>query len=157
VALVLCVAGPGEEWRIFSTEEFKPPSNPATWLYLGQVFHVSSSTSASGEEVSVEMSLDLAVGETLTALKWELVFPAQLMEMGGGGPAIGSASLESGKSLKCVARTSRRDLSCRAGFAEQSQRLSDRRQDAGGGPAEHISIPFQISNEATSFDANLRF
>ena len=31
VALVLKVAGPDEELRIFSTEEFKPPSNPETW------------------------------------------------------------------------------------------------------------------------------
>jgi hypothetical protein len=33
VALVLRVAGPGEEWRVFSTDEFKPPSDPATWVY----------------------------------------------------------------------------------------------------------------------------
>lgn len=31
VALVLKVAGPGESLRVFSTEEFKPPSNPETW------------------------------------------------------------------------------------------------------------------------------
>ena len=33
VALVLEIAGPGEEWRVFSTEEFKPPPNPATWTF----------------------------------------------------------------------------------------------------------------------------
>jgi hypothetical protein len=34
VALVLEVAGPEEEeLRIFSTEEFKPPPNPATWKF----------------------------------------------------------------------------------------------------------------------------
>jgi hypothetical protein len=31
VALQLRVAGPGEELRIFSTDEFKPPPNPDTW------------------------------------------------------------------------------------------------------------------------------
>jgi hypothetical protein len=31
VALVLKVAGPGEQLRIFSTEEFKPPPNPENW------------------------------------------------------------------------------------------------------------------------------
>jgi len=31
VALVLRVAGPGEELRVFSTEEFKPPPNPESW------------------------------------------------------------------------------------------------------------------------------
>lgn len=31
VALVLKVAPPGEELRVFSTEEFKPPLHPETW------------------------------------------------------------------------------------------------------------------------------
>lgn len=31
VALVLKVAGPGEELRVFSTDEFKPPPNPENW------------------------------------------------------------------------------------------------------------------------------
>ncbi len=33
VALMLEIAGPGEQPRIFSTEEFKPPANPETWRY----------------------------------------------------------------------------------------------------------------------------
>jgi hypothetical protein len=33
VALVLRVARPREEWRVFSTDEFKPPPDPATWAY----------------------------------------------------------------------------------------------------------------------------
>ena len=33
VALVLEVSRPGERWRIFSTEEFKPPPNPEEWKY----------------------------------------------------------------------------------------------------------------------------
>lgn len=33
VALMLGVAGPGEEFRIFSTEEFRPPRNPDDWKY----------------------------------------------------------------------------------------------------------------------------
>lgn len=33
VALILEVAGPGERPRIFSTEEFKPPSNPEQWRF----------------------------------------------------------------------------------------------------------------------------
>jgi hypothetical protein len=31
VALILQIAGPDEKLRIFSTEDFKPPPNPATW------------------------------------------------------------------------------------------------------------------------------
>ncbi|HKD08565.1 MAG TPA: PA14 domain-containing protein [Bryobacteraceae bacterium] len=33
VALMLEVAGPGEEPRIFSTDEFKPPANPESWRF----------------------------------------------------------------------------------------------------------------------------
>lgn len=33
IALVLRVAGPGEEWRIFSTDEFRPPPNPEDWTW----------------------------------------------------------------------------------------------------------------------------
>lgn len=31
VALVLAVARPGEPWRLFSTNDFKPPSDPTEW------------------------------------------------------------------------------------------------------------------------------
>jgi len=33
VTLVLKVAGPGEDLRVFSTDEFKPPANPADWKF----------------------------------------------------------------------------------------------------------------------------
>lgn len=33
VALMLGIAGPGEEFRFFSTEEFRPPRNPEEWKY----------------------------------------------------------------------------------------------------------------------------
>jgi hypothetical protein len=33
LALQLTVQPPGEEWRIFSTDEFKPPANPADWKF----------------------------------------------------------------------------------------------------------------------------
>jgi hypothetical protein len=33
VALMLEVAGPGEQPRIFSTDEFKPPTNPEEWRF----------------------------------------------------------------------------------------------------------------------------
>jgi hypothetical protein len=33
VALVLKIAGPGQDFRVFSTEEFKPPADPATWAF----------------------------------------------------------------------------------------------------------------------------
>ena len=33
VALMLGIAGPDEEFRVFSTEEFRPPRNPDEWKY----------------------------------------------------------------------------------------------------------------------------
>jgi hypothetical protein len=36
VALSLEVAGPGEQARVFSTEEFKPPSDPDKWKFSGE-------------------------------------------------------------------------------------------------------------------------
>jgi PA14 domain len=33
VALVLLIAGPGEDYRVFNTEEFKPPPNLETWIF----------------------------------------------------------------------------------------------------------------------------
>jgi len=33
LALMLAVAGPDGRWRLFNTEEFKPPSNPEDWKY----------------------------------------------------------------------------------------------------------------------------
>jgi hypothetical protein len=33
VALILAVAGPEGYWRVFSTDEFKPPPNPENWKY----------------------------------------------------------------------------------------------------------------------------
>jgi hypothetical protein len=33
VALVLLIAAPGEDYRVFNTEEFKPPPNPETWAF----------------------------------------------------------------------------------------------------------------------------
>jgi hypothetical protein len=102
VALVLRVAGPGEEWRVFSTDEFKPPPDPATWMHPGQVLHVSSVTSAPGEKVRIEISLDSAGARAPAALKWEVVFPAQLLELEGDEPETGSAAMDSAKLLRCA-------------------------------------------------------
>ena len=33
VALILMIAGPGEDYRVFNTEEFKPPPNPENWIF----------------------------------------------------------------------------------------------------------------------------
>ena len=33
LALVLAIAGPGHQWRVFSTKEFKPPLSPEDWQF----------------------------------------------------------------------------------------------------------------------------
>jgi hypothetical protein len=37
VALILAIAPPGERFRIFSTDEFKPPANPDDWTFPSTV------------------------------------------------------------------------------------------------------------------------
>jgi hypothetical protein len=33
LALLLAVAGPNGEWKVFNIQEFKPPTNPEDWRY----------------------------------------------------------------------------------------------------------------------------
>ena len=72
---------------------------------LGQTPHVSTVTKTPGDEVTLEISANSQPGRAPVALKWEVVFPAQLMEMEGSGPELCSAAKDSGKSLQCTART----------------------------------------------------
>jgi hypothetical protein len=69
---------------------------------LGQASEVSSVTKAPGEKVTLEIRQDSAPGRAPAALKWEVVFPAQLMEMEGDAPEAGRAATESGKTLQCT-------------------------------------------------------
>ena len=55
--------------------------------------------------LTLEISAASQQGKAPVALKWEVVFPAQLMELEGGGPEIGSTAMKAGKSLQCTART----------------------------------------------------
>jgi hypothetical protein len=65
---------------------------------------LSSVTKAPGELVTLEISVD-SQRRAPVALEWEVVFPAQLMDMEGNGPQVGGAAKDSGKSLQCTART----------------------------------------------------
>ena len=71
---------------------------------LGQTASVSSVTKAPGDKVKLEISANSQPAKAPVALKWEVVFPAQLMEMEGDAPELGSAAKDSGKSLQCTAR-----------------------------------------------------
>ena len=64
IALVLAVAPPHEEWRWFSTEDFKPPVNPDDWQY--------------GSVADLERSADPAVSDAgRTKLRSVLGLPAE--------------------------------------------------------------------------------
>jgi hypothetical protein len=69
---------------------------------LGQASQASSVTKAPGEKVTLEIRQDSVSARAPAALKWEVVFPAQLMEMEGDAPEAGSAATESGKTLQCT-------------------------------------------------------
>jgi hypothetical protein len=71
---------------------------------LGQTSTVSSVTKAPGEKVTLDIRMDSQPATVPVALKWEVVFPAQLMEMEGDAPETGSAAMESGKALQCTAQ-----------------------------------------------------
>src|SRR5580704_3362461 len=62
-------------------------------------------TKAPGDKVTLEISADSQPARAPVALKWEVVFPVQVMEMETGAPQIGSAAMDSGKTLECTART----------------------------------------------------
>ena len=68
----------------------------------GQSLRVSSIAGAPGQTIAVEISLNAPSGKAPATLKWETVFPAQLLQVEGNGPSPVSAATESGKSLTCA-------------------------------------------------------
>ena len=70
---------------------------------VGQALHVSSVSGSPAEKISVEIFLSSPVKESPDTLKWETIFPAQLLVV-VGSPEAGSAAKESGKSLTCELR-----------------------------------------------------
>jgi len=73
---------------------------------LGQASRVSSVTKAPGDKVMLDISVNSQPSRAPIAVKWEVVFPAQLMDIEGDATEIGSAAKDSGKSLQCTARKS---------------------------------------------------
>jgi len=69
---------------------------------LGQTPRASSVTKAPGETVTLDISVNSQPSTAPVALKWEVVFPARLMEMESDGAQISSAARDAGKSLQCT-------------------------------------------------------
>lgn len=72
---------------------------------LAQTPRVSFVTKARGEKVTLEISADSQPARAPMALKWEVVFPVQMMKMEGDTPEIGRAALDSSKELECKKRS----------------------------------------------------
>lgn len=129
VALILRVAPPGKGWQVFSTDEFKPPPNPETWDYpstrdgMASVvprpqLQIGSVAGAPGGIVSVEVRIKWWPPEKeLVAMDWELIVPAQLLQL-VGDPEIGRAAADSDKVLRCSA-TKRYLYDCRLDGGEK--------------------------------------
>jgi len=71
---------------------------------FGQTLSVSSISGAPGDRISIHVSLESTPAQPATALSWETIFPAGLLEVEGDGPEVGSAAKESGKLLTCAMR-----------------------------------------------------
>jgi hypothetical protein len=69
----------------------------------GQSLKFSSGAGAPGETVALEISLSAAPGQAPSALKWDVTFPAQLVEV-AQAPEIAKSAADSGKSLACHQR-----------------------------------------------------
>jgi hypothetical protein len=70
---------------------------------LGQTSRGSSVTKAPGELVTLQIFATSQPARAPMALKWEIVFPAQLMDLEGEAET-GTAARDSGKSLECKPR-----------------------------------------------------
>jgi hypothetical protein len=70
---------------------------------VGQALHVSSVSGSRGDKIAVEISLVSTVRESPETLKWETIFPVQLLET-VGSPEVAGAAKEAGKSLTCTQR-----------------------------------------------------
>ncbi len=115
VALILQVAGPGEDFRIFSTDEFKPPPNPETWAYTDAASAAGASMirlelqtaperASPGADVRVDLALQSQPGDEPIALSWLFVVPAEVAEL-KGRPQLAGATEGSNKSVRCFAAT----------------------------------------------------
>ena len=67
---------------------------------LGQTSGGSSVTKVPGDAVTLTISLNSQPVRAPIALQWEVVFPAQLMDL-EGDPEIGSAARDASKALVC--------------------------------------------------------
>lgn len=109
---------------------------------FGQTLRVSSSSGKPGDKIAVEIFLDSPATQTPSTLKWEIVFPARLLEM-EGAPEVGTAAKDAGKSLTCTQHESYAQVCILAGGHKAIT----------NGPI--ASFSFRIRSDAHSGSANV--
>jgi len=78
------------------------------WLFVGtiavsaQTLTIARVQTSRGAEFQVEISMASPSGKAPTILKWDTIFPAQLLDVVGSGPEVGRAGKDSGKSIACT-------------------------------------------------------
>lgn len=70
----------------------------------GQSLNIKPVSGAPGENITIEISLEVPPDRKPSALQWELVFPAQLLEPEQPPAELGVAVKDSGKNLTCAGR-----------------------------------------------------
>jgi len=55
-----------------------------------------------GAEFQLEISIASPAGKAAAILKWDTIFPAQLLDVVGSGPEAGKAGKDSGKAIACA-------------------------------------------------------
>jgi hypothetical protein len=78
------------------------------WLFMGamagsaQTLTIAPVQTSPGAEFQVEISMTSPAGKALPILKWDTIFPAQLLDVVGGGPETGKAGKDSDKTIACA-------------------------------------------------------
>lgn len=113
VALILQVASLGGQWRIFSTDEFKPPPNPEAWhfgdsdqsgvsTFDRSELRVAPRVASPGQQVSADFVLQSPAGSEIIGLKWNVIVPAQVLDLIGGGARADAAKSVEGELARCT-------------------------------------------------------
>jgi hypothetical protein len=80
----------------------------AFWLFIvttaasAQTLTIRPVQTSPGSEFQVEISIASPAGKAPAILKWDTIFPAQLLDVVGGGPEVGKAGKDSGKVIACA-------------------------------------------------------
>lgn len=106
----------------------------------GQALRVSDAKGVPGDKIVIEVSI-AAQDEAPATLKWELIYPAQLLEIEGPGAQIGKAAEEAGKQLVCAPREAYRYVCV----------LTGGHKPLGNGVI--ALFPFKIRSDARAGDA----